>query len=168
MKKLEKKEYKKEEEIRNKNILENKKKKEDLEKYEIKENKIENNDEIIYKINKYENKVKIFGEDFVKNNSDKFEIIYKNITYKITEYLDAKEEEEEVNNLYYRFVKIKLKGINNVIDMSFMLYKCSSLLSLPDISRWDTNNITNMRYMFYECSHLCLIFQNGILVMLLI
>ena len=32
---------------------------------------------------------------------------------------------------------------NNVNDMSFMLSGCSSLLSLPDISKWNTNNVTN-------------------------
>ena len=38
-----------------------------------------------------------------------------------------------------------------------MFYNCSSLISLPDISKWNTNNITNIRYIFSECislSHL--------------
>ena len=39
-------------------------------------------------------------------------------------------------------------------DMSYMFYECSSLISLPDISKWNTNNIENMSYMFYECSSL--------------
>ena len=38
--------------------------------------------------------------------------------------------------------------------MSYMFNECSSLLSLPDISKWNTNNVTNMSYMFYECSSL--------------
>ena len=41
---------------------------------------------------------------------------------------------------------------NNVTDMSGMFYNCSSLLSLPDISKWNTNNVTNMSEMFYNCS----------------
>ena len=32
--------------------------------------------------------------------------------------------------------------------MSFMFYECSSLSSLPDISKWDTKNVTNMCSMF--------------------
>ena len=28
---------------------------------------------------------------------------------------------------------------------------CKSLLSLPDISKWDTQNVTNMSYMFKDC-----------------
>ena len=38
--------------------------------------------------------------------------------------------------------------------MSDMFYNCSSLSSLPDISKWDTKNITNMSCMFYNCSSL--------------
>ena len=57
---------------------------------------------------------------------------------------------------------------NNVIDMSYMFYRCSSLSSLPDISNCNTNNVIDMSYMFYECDHHYLIFQNGILIMLLI
>ena len=31
---------------------------------------------------------------------------------------------------------------------------CSSLTSLPDISKWNTNNVMNKYYMFYGCSSL--------------
>ena len=33
---------------------------------------------------------------------------------------------------------------NNVTDMSNMFCGCNSLQSLPDISKWNTNNVTNM------------------------
>ena len=32
-----------------------------------------------------------------------------------------------------------------------MFSGCSSLISLPDISKWNTNNVTNMSYMFCDC-----------------
>ena len=35
--------------------------------------------------------------------------------------------------------------------MSGIFYKCSLLLSLPDISKWNTNNTYNMQYMFDGC-----------------
>ena len=35
--------------------------------------------------------------------------------------------------------------------MSYMFSKCSSLTSLPDISKWNTNNVTNMSGMFNNC-----------------
>ena len=37
-----------------------------------------------------------------------------------------------------------------------MFYGCSSLSSLPDISKWDTNNVTKMSYMFDDCSNIIL------------
>ena len=42
---------------------------------------------------------------------------------------------------------------NNVINMSNMFYGCSSLSSLPDISNWNTNNVNDMSGMFYNCSN---------------
>ena len=43
---------------------------------------------------------------------------------------------------------------NNVEDMSGMFSDCSSLLSLPDISKWNTNNVKNMSEIFSHCSSL--------------
>ena len=44
--------------------------------------------------------------------------------------------------------------VDNVTDMSFMFYGCSSLITLPDISKWKINKVVNISYMFYECSSL--------------
>ena len=38
--------------------------------------------------------------------------------------------------------------------MNSMFYGCSSLISLPDISKWNTNNVTNMSGLFEGCSSL--------------
>ena len=38
--------------------------------------------------------------------------------------------------------------------MSFMFRRCSSLSSLPDISKWNINNVTSMLGMFEGCSSL--------------
>ena len=43
---------------------------------------------------------------------------------------------------------------NNVKDMSHIFDGYSSLISLPDISKWNTNNVNNMRHMFDGCSSL--------------
>ena len=43
---------------------------------------------------------------------------------------------------------------NNVKYMSGMFDECKSLNSLPDISKWNTNNVTNMSKMFYKCESL--------------
>ena len=101
---------------------------------------------IIYDI-KQENKIRIFGPKFVENNRNKCKMISDNKEYEIT-------EEYNVENYKNNKLKIILKGINNVTDMSFMFDGCSSLSSLPDISNWNTNNVTNMSSMFYGCSSL--------------
>ena len=36
--------------------------------------------------------------------------------------------------------------------MSFMFSNCSSLSSLPDISKWNTKNVNYMSDMFYNCN----------------
>ena len=35
---------------------------------------------------------------------------------------------------------------NNVTNMNDLFFGCSSLKSLPDISKWNTNNVINMNY----------------------
>ena len=37
-----------------------------------------------------------------------------------------------------------------------MFRGCSSLSSLPDISKWNTSNVTNMSNMFSGCSNIIL------------
>ena len=59
---------------------------------------------------------------------------------------------------------------NNVTNMSGLFSKCSSLISLSDISKWDIKHVNNMSYMFNGCSSLSSfpIFQNGIQIILII
>ena len=40
---------------------------------------------------------------------------------------------------------------NNSTDMRCMFNGCSSLSSLPYISKWNTNNVKDMNNMFYNC-----------------
>ena len=105
----------------------------------------------------------IFGSEFVKNNKKVCKMIIGNKEYEIT-------EKYNIKNINNDILIIKLKGINNITNMSYMFYGCSSLTSLSDISKWNTNNVTDMSYIFYGCSSLSslLIFQFGILIMLLI
>ena len=39
----------------------------------------------------------------------------------------------------------------NVEDMSFMFYQCNLLKTLPNINKFETKKVNNMRYMFYGC-----------------
>ena len=81
---------------------------------------------------------------FVTNNRNKCTIVIDNKEYKIS-------EKYEVDNNKDKILYIKLKGIDKITNMSFMFSNCPSLLSLPDISEWNTNNVTNMSYMFNKC-----------------
>ena len=36
--------------------------------------------------------------------------------------------------------------------MQDMFYGCESLISLPDLSKWNTENVINMESMFEGCS----------------
>ena len=80
---------------------------------------------IIYDING-KNYINIFGSKFVKNNKNICKMIIDNNEYKLVKKFNAKSNNS--NKL-----RIKLKGINIITNMSYMFYECSSLLSLPDI-----------------------------------
>ena len=71
--------------------------------------------------------IKIFGKYFVKQNKNKCEIIYNNKKYKLKEYFD---EIDNKYNLKINEIKIKLIGINNIINMKDMFHGCIHLTSL--------------------------------------
>ena len=95
-------------------------------------------------------KLRIFGDEFVKNNINKCKVIYKEREYNLTKFIDDIDDKYNSNEV----IKIKLKGINNITDMSSMFYDCKSLSLLPDISKWNTSNVTNMKGMFFNCKSL--------------
>ena len=91
-------------------------------------------------------KEKIFGERFVKNNKKICKIIINGKEEEICSYLLNYK-----NYIIKDKLEIKLRGIKNIIDSSFMFSGCLSLSSLPNISKWNVKNIINMRYMFFFC-----------------
>ena len=101
---------------------------------------------IIYNIKDLK-EVQLFNPNFIERNENKLKLI-----------IDGKEQDlidiYELSNNNKDILKVKLKGITNVTDMSWMFYGCSSLTSLPDIYKWNTTNVTNMRCMFCRCSSL--------------
>ena len=129
----------------------------------------ENNDE----------KVKILDRYFIKKNKDKAKIRYKNKIYELKEYF----EDIDDNYNHKDLIKFKIIFIHNIIDMSHMFYHCytlislsdnneisnikiyitnshcmfkgcKSLISLPDISKWNTSNVNYMNFMFSGCNSL--------------
>jgi len=101
---------------------------------------------LIYKV---DNKIKLFGHDFVDRNRKNCKIIINGKEDELKEYKTFSLFKKKIEKL-----EIKLKGINHITDMSYMFDGCSSLSSLRDISKWNTNNITNMSYIFNGCSSL--------------
>ena len=51
-------------------------------------------------------------------------------------------------------IKYSYWDTNNLTNMECLFDNCSSLTSLPDISKWNTNNVTNMEGIFGECKSL--------------
>ena len=135
---------------RNKTRKKRKKNEEGNSNNENKEN-IEYTNEINITYNvENEDDIHIFGKKFVENNKDKCKIEFENKEYEIKEYFHI----EDYTNYKLNKLQIKLKLSNNITDMSNMFNGCASLISLPDISNWNTKNVTNMSYMFYHCKSL--------------
>ena len=103
---------------------------------------------IIYNIENKE-EIKIFDDTFINNNKSKCNLIIDGQKKELCSRLKINQNQNKENLLI-----IKLQGIQNVINMSKMFSNCLSLISLPDISSWNTNNVTNMRCMFCDCKSL--------------
>jgi len=136
-------------------------------------NKVTTTKEILiqYKMG-IKDKIRIFGDTFVKNNKSNFQMIINDKNYELDSFYKIKNEKEnEILKIKLRQIKnvTNLKSmfnecialtelsdilnldINNVTDISYMFNKCSKLSSLPDISKWNTKNVNNMQAMFQAC-----------------
>ena len=51
-------------------------------------------------------------------------------------------------------IPTECNNFNSISNMIFIFYECKSLISLPDISKWNITNITNMSCMFFQCKSL--------------
>ena len=109
-------------------------------------NRINSNITIKYKIEENIEKIKLFGIDFVKENKNNCDIIYNDKIYELTDSFNK--EELKANDI----IEIKLTGIDNITNMVSMFQSCSSLLSIPDIYKWNTVNVNNMSKLFFGCS----------------
>ena len=102
----------------------NKKEKEEIIK-KLKDDLFPFDDEKDYK----EDVIRIFGKKFVKHNKNKCKIIYNNKKFKLKEYL------HEIDNNYnhnINEIKLKINGINNIVDFTVMFHGCIHLLSVSE------------------------------------
>ena len=88
--------------------------------------------------------IRILDKYFIKNNKNKGKLIYKNKKYELKEFF------EEIDNNYKDkdIIKLKLYGINNISDMSRMLYGYYHLSSFSEINI--PQNINDFINIFYE------------------
>ena len=130
-----------------------------INKYENKKNELT----IIYN-NEIHGEIKLFGSEFVKNNKGNCYLLINNKKSELIEKIQFKDyfDNQYLEKIIIKLIENKNKNKNNyllgnndgITNMSNMFYECSSLLFLPDISKWNTSNITNMSNMLYECASL--------------
>ena len=126
---------------------------------------------IIYKIKKDENEIRLFGDIFVINNKDNCYLLIEGKQYELCEFFKLNENQKEKDSLEIKLIENKsisnmssmFNGCSSLIslfsnwdtkkvnDLSFIFSNCNSLKSLPDISKWNTKNVTNFSSMFYNC-----------------
>ena len=113
-------------------------------------NKINSAITIKYKIEGNQKTINLFGSDFVKENKKNCQIICNDKIYELTENFDITDYISKEKNI----LEIKLTGINNILSMESMFSRCNSLLSLPDINKWDMVKVNNMSKLFFGCTTL--------------
>ena len=92
----------------------------------------------------HKNKIRIFGNNFVNNNKDKYRIIYKNKEYKLKEYFEEIDKNYNSNNL----IKLRLKIINHIINLNYIFEDCNTLISVSENIKRNTQkiNIISSKY----------------------
>ena len=118
----------------------------------IKKRKIKELNEIIIRYNiKNMMSIRLFGKKFIKNNKKNCRMVLENKEQEIFEFLYINDTLKEKEN---EILEIKLKEIQTITNISFMFSNCLSLISLPDISKWNTQNVIDMNSIFYYCESL--------------
>ena len=106
-----------------------------------------NSIEIIYQIKDNQQNLKLFGDNFVKNNINNCKIIIDGNEYELCNNINIADFKYDDSKIF----KIQLTGIKNITDMSYMFHKCNNLLSVSHLSEINTSKIISMRSMFESC-----------------
>ena len=118
------------------------------------------------KLNKSNNIFQPFGKGSLLNRillETSRENPSKYLKFIINQFVNWKSLKSKFCNIYCMFYgcssleslpNISKWNIENIIDISGLFYKCSSLKYIPDISKWDISNVKNMSGLFYKCSSL--------------
>ena len=107
---------------------------------------------IIYKVEHYYDEIRLFGKKFIDNNKNNCKIIIDSIEKDLTGCLyDIKKYKKKEK------LEIQLIGIDKITDMSNMFSGCKSLVSLPNISKWDISKVTSLKEIFSGCESISLL-----------
>ena len=121
------------------------------------ESKLENDDKT-HKLNEINesNSYDTFKQNS-DNESNKTNIIFKSENNSLPISTIPKDSNYLSNDIISEVNKdncISSKPTLKSINMSYMFYECSSLISLPDLSKWNITKVKNMSYMFWGCNSL--------------
>ena len=129
---------------------------------------------ITYKFDGKMRDIRIFGDKFVERNKD-LKFIYENKKYDLKSSLSASELKSNIIHIYLSGINSitnlshmfscceevnyisfnRFQRYNNITDINYLFYNCSSLKSLPDdISNWDISYVTNINSIFSYCDSL--------------
>ena len=123
-------------------------------KYKIKEKE----EEIMIIDGKVKEELIAFYKDKKMEDEDQLIILNRNIKDENKIKLRIINKIKDMNEIISKNeLDLSKWNTNNITDMSYLFYNCSSLSSLPDISNWNTNNITDI-VIYFIIVHLYLLY----------
>ena len=102
------------------------------------------NIDIFYQIKGNQEKLKLFGDEFVKNNINNCKIIIDGNEYKLCNYINIADFNYDDSKIF----KIQLTGIKSITDMSYMFHKCDNLFSVSYLLQINTSKVTIKNHEF--------------------
>ena len=99
---------------------------------------------MIYKNTNYNQKIKIFNEEFISNNMIRAKIFINNKQY------DLKENIQNEKQIF----KVEIKFIDNIFNLHYMFKDCLSLFSIYNFQNLNTKYLRTIFKLFYGCSSL--------------
>ena len=118
---------------------------EDNENFDINNFELENNENNINYEEDEETNLNKSYEFYGDNGIDE----YNNTSINNISTIKTYNEENNKDSLLTYLELFKLE--DNYVNLKYIFYNCSSLSSLPDLSKWNTNNVQSMSEMFYDC-----------------
>ena len=102
---------------------------------------------IKYNIYSDSNKIRLFGDQFVKRYKDKCKLIINKIEGNLCTFINVEKIKSQKTELV-----VTLKGISNIKNMSYMFSECNNLSPISDFSKFDLTDIKDISFIFNGCS----------------